>query len=73
MVRLVERAGLVARTADPADGRAVLVHLTARGRKLQPVATAAVTELEDEVHALLGDRRTAALRVALADITESWS
>jgi DNA-binding MarR family transcriptional regulator len=73
IVRLVERAGLVARTADPSDGRAVLVHLTARGRKLQPVAMAVVTELEDQVAALLGDRRVAALRVVLADITESWN
>ena len=71
MVRLVERGGLVTRTVDPADGRAVLVQLSA-GRELQPVATAAITELEAQVQALLGDRRTAALRIALAEVTESW-
>jgi DNA-binding MarR family transcriptional regulator len=73
MVRLVERAGLVSRRADPADGRAVLVELTRRGRTLQPVATALVGQLEAQVVALLGKRRTAALRLALAEVAESWS
>ena len=73
MVRLVERAGLVSRRADPADGRAVLVELTRRGRKLQPVAMAVIGELEAQVLTLLGERRTAALRLATAEVAEYWN
>jgi hypothetical protein len=35
MVRLCERDGLVARRPDPDDGRATLVHLTAKARRFR--------------------------------------
>ena len=46
MVRLLERDGLVVRRSDPSDGRAALVSLTARGRRLEPVAASILAELE---------------------------
>jgi DNA-binding MarR family transcriptional regulator len=70
MVRLVERAGLVARESDPEDARAVRVRLTERGRRLEPIAAAAVAELEHQVEVRLGPRRTASLRAALAQLTD---
>lgn len=70
MVRLVEQAGLVQRRPDPTDARASLVYLTARGRRLEPIATAAVARLEGEVEDRLGARRVAALRASLAQVAE---
>jgi DNA-binding MarR family transcriptional regulator len=70
MVRLVERAGLVVRRPDPDDARATRVHLTERGRLLEPVAATAVAGLEQRVEARLGARRTASLRAALAQFTD---
>jgi DNA-binding MarR family transcriptional regulator len=46
MVRLLERDGLVTRRADPHDGRAALVFLTQRGRRLQPVAASILSDLD---------------------------
>ena len=70
MVRVVERAGLVARRPDPGDGRATRVYLTKRGRDFQPIATRELAQLECRVTARFGDRRTAALRAALTQIAE---
>jgi len=70
MVRVVERAGLVARRPDPGDGRATRVYLTKRGGDFQPSATRELAQLERRVSARLGDRRTAALRAALTQIAE---
>lgn len=53
LVRLAERDGLVDRRPDPADGRAVVVSLTRRGRELRPVAGAVVGELDRLVAARL--------------------
>jgi DNA-binding MarR family transcriptional regulator len=66
MVRLVEHANLVKRRPDPSDRRATGVHLTTRGRAMEPIATAAVTELERRLHDLLGPRRRAAFRASIA-------
>jgi DNA-binding MarR family transcriptional regulator len=71
MVRLLERDGLVERRADPGDGRAALVFLTARARSFRPVAEAALAELDRLVVRTLTARGRddvkAALRV-LADL-----
>jgi DNA-binding MarR family transcriptional regulator len=70
MVRLVERAGLVVRRRDPHDARATCVHLTERGRLLEPIAASAVGALETRIEDRLGPRRTASLRAALAEIAD---
>jgi DNA-binding MarR family transcriptional regulator len=66
LVRAVEDAGLVAREPDPADGRASVVRLTARGEELRPVAEAVLGELDELVGSSLEpgerDRLVNALR-----------
>jgi DNA-binding MarR family transcriptional regulator len=54
LVRQVERAGLVARSEDPLDGRASRVHVTERAREFAPVAARVVGRLERQV----GERMT---------------
>jgi DNA-binding MarR family transcriptional regulator len=46
MVRLLEREGLVRREADPSDGRATRVYLTARSRSFEPVVERVLGELD---------------------------
>jgi DNA-binding MarR family transcriptional regulator len=71
MVRLVEEAGLVRRRPDPEDARATRVHLTARGKRFQPVAARELVRLEERITARLGQRRTAALRASLTQLLEA--
>jgi DNA-binding MarR family transcriptional regulator len=70
LVRLCERDGLVARRADPADGRATRVHLTRKARRFEPAAEHVLTGLERSVSATLGKRRAAATRQALTELIE---
>jgi MarR family transcriptional repressor of emrRAB len=63
-VRIVARLasqGLVAREVDPADGRAVRVHLTAEGRRAARGVIAARKETLAALLAPLGTRETAEL------------
>lgn len=46
MVRAVQSAGLVTQRADPEDGRAVRVWLTAEAKKFRPIAESVLTSLE---------------------------
>ncbi|MEV0717706.1 MarR family transcriptional regulator [Asanoa sp. NPDC050611] len=66
----LERAGYVERVVDPADGRARLVRVAARGARAVPVAAAVVAEVEAEWAAHLGAAETAALRDTLAKLRE---
>jgi DNA-binding MarR family transcriptional regulator len=70
MVELVERTGLVKRRADPDDGRARRVYLTAKGKRFHPVAVAAVAEIDALVVAELGERRVEALSRSLDVLAE---
>jgi DNA-binding MarR family transcriptional regulator len=70
MVRLAERDGLVERHPDPDDRRATRVHLSRRGRELQPVAEAVLGELDAASRAALGDRGVASAKRALAALSE---
>jgi DNA-binding MarR family transcriptional regulator len=65
MVRLAERDGLVERRPDAADGRATRVHLTAKGKRLEPVAERILGELDAGARAALGERGLAASERAL--------
>jgi DNA-binding MarR family transcriptional regulator len=65
LVGRLERRGLVERTTDPDDARAVLVALTDRGReRLEERRTVRVALLDDRLAALDPDER-AALHAAL--------
>jgi DNA-binding MarR family transcriptional regulator len=70
MVRLMERAGLVEREADPLDGRATLINLTPRAREFAPVAADVVAELEGRLVGLLGRDGYRALRLGLRAVME---
>jgi DNA-binding MarR family transcriptional regulator len=68
MVRLLERDGLVERQRDPADGRAFLVRLTPRARRLRPVADEVLRELDELVRSRLTANQRAALPAALKEV-----
>jgi DNA-binding MarR family transcriptional regulator len=68
MVRLLERAGLVVRERDAADGRAFRIHLTDRAREFQPVAEDVLEELDALVGRALGKSETTALERALKGV-----
>jgi DNA-binding MarR family transcriptional regulator len=70
LVDQLERTGYVSRTPDPADARARLVRIAVRGRAAQPVAAAAVAEVEAEWRAHLGQREWNRLRDALTRLRE---
>jgi DNA-binding MarR family transcriptional regulator len=70
IVRDCEHAGLVQRRRDVNDGRAFRVELTERGTRLRSVAAEVLGELDDEVLAALGRRRTDALKAALKGVME---
>jgi DNA-binding MarR family transcriptional regulator len=70
LVRLCEREGLVERTPDPADGRATIISLTAKARRFEPAAERVLARLERETETLLGPRRAATTRRALAALAE---
>lgn len=70
MIRLLERDGLVERQADPDDGRAARVFLTARSRRFARVAAAVLAELDDLVKARLGSQRASGLADALEELID---
>jgi DNA-binding MarR family transcriptional regulator len=70
MVRLIERAGLVEREADPEDGRAIRINLTPRAHEFAPVAAEVVAELEERVAERLGRQGYRALRDGLREVME---
>jgi DNA-binding MarR family transcriptional regulator len=70
MVRRLERDGLVERRADPTDGRASLIFLTARSRAFEPVAVETLAELDRLVRSCLDDRRVGELKGALTELLD---
>jgi DNA-binding MarR family transcriptional regulator len=70
LVDQLERTGYVARTPDPSDARARLVRIADRGAAAQPIAAAAVAEVETEWRAHLGERDWNRLRGALGRLRE---
>ncbi|MDN5860343.1 MAG: MarR family transcriptional regulator [Pseudonocardia sp.] len=65
LVTGLERMGYLERVADPDDGRARMVRLTAAGRALQRVALAEIAEIEEDWRRRLGPQVGPALRAAL--------
>jgi DNA-binding MarR family transcriptional regulator len=70
LVDQLERTGYVARTPDPSDARARLVRIAERGAAAQPVAAAAVAEVEAEWRAHLGERDWDRMRGALSRLRQ---
>jgi len=70
MVRRLERDGLVERRADPSDGRASTIFLTARSRAFEPIAAQTLAELDRLVRAHLDDERVGELKEALSELLE---
>jgi DNA-binding MarR family transcriptional regulator len=67
----LEEKGYVERIADPEDGRAKLVFLTARGLELVRVFRKFVREIESDFAARLGAERFNHMKQALIDLTIS--
>ncbi|WP_461168420.1 MarR family winged helix-turn-helix transcriptional regulator [Tsukamurella serpentis] len=70
LVDQLERAGYVERVRDPADGRARLIRLSARGVGVASVANAEVARVEREWAAHLGADSYRELRGALLRLRE---
>ena len=70
LVDQLERTGYVRRTPDPTDARARLIRIAERGAAAQPVAAAAIAEIEAEWRTHLGARRWAQLREGLTRLRE---
>ena len=68
LVRRLERDGLVERRADPRDGRASLIFLTARSRSFQPVAAGVLGELDGLARRELPDDRVEELKAGLRQL-----
>lgn len=68
LVEQLERAGYVTRVQDPADARAKLVGLAARGRAVQRIARREERAIERDWERHLGADAMQSLRTALADL-----
>lgn len=66
----LERHGYLRRVADPDDGRARVIRLTARGRRLQGVIYAEARAAQLRIAEILGPRRFAQLHDSLGLLTE---
>lgn len=64
----LQALGFVRRTADPSDGRAKTVRLTARGMRARAEARRAIAAVESRARRRLGDRRLDGLRAALEEV-----
>ena len=71
LVESLERGGYVERVADPDDGRAARIRLTARGRRYARDVRRFGRELEARFAAALGERKLDELRSALEQLLES--
>tara|TARA_A100001391_G_scaffold1033_1_gene1395 strand:+ start:9056 stop:9487 length:432 start_codon:yes stop_codon:yes gene_type:complete len=72
LVSALEQSGYVSLTADPDDGRARLVHLTAKGNQARDVLIGHSLALEERLAARIGKDRVEDLRELLAEATGPW-
>ena len=66
----LEQHGYLTREPDPVDGRARVIHLTPKGRKLEKTINTEAKAAELEIASLLGPRQHAQLRHALEDLAK---
>jgi DNA-binding MarR family transcriptional regulator len=69
LVSHLEQRGYLVRTPDPIDGRARVVRLTAKGRRLEQTINAQAQNSELRIAEMLGPRPFAALRGALEELS----
>lgn len=67
-IRKLEADGLVNRTSSAADQRAMIVQLTAKGRRAVQQAVVAVEQADDEFFGVLSERKQSALRHAMQEL-----
>jgi DNA-binding MarR family transcriptional regulator len=72
-VKQVEAAGYITRTADPVDGRAWQLALSARGIKLRRDGVRIVAQLDQQFADIIGSEQVADTSAALARISEQLS
>jgi DNA-binding MarR family transcriptional regulator len=65
----LETRGYVERVADPSDGRAKIIRLTAHGREAYAIGRRLIDELEHDWAERYGEDRVAVLRDALEAVT----
>jgi DNA-binding MarR family transcriptional regulator len=65
----LEHRGYLERVADPSDGRAKIIRLTAHGREAYACGRKLIDQLEREWAERYGEERVAALRDALEAVT----
>jgi DNA-binding MarR family transcriptional regulator len=70
LVGHLEQRGYVVRTPDPADGRARILRLTAKGHRLETTINHQARAAELGIAEMLGPRRFAALRNSLEALTQ---
>jgi len=70
IVDQLERAGYVERVADPLDGRARLIRITARGTQTIPISTAVIADIEAEWKEHVGEENLDHLRRTLSALRE---
>jgi DNA-binding MarR family transcriptional regulator len=68
LARTLERSGLVQRTGDPADTRAVQLTLTERGVDVARRAVVIVADLQEQLTAPLGGTRGERTRALMRDL-----
>ncbi len=64
----LEQRGYLTREPDPTDGRARIIRLTAKGRRLEKTVNGAAQAAELQIAELLGPREFSHLRHALEDL-----
>jgi DNA-binding MarR family transcriptional regulator len=72
LVSYLEKHQFVETVDHPADGRAVLVRLTAKGRKVIDLALAVSRRLEDDAARQLGETKLSTLRKLLTELGSAF-
>ena len=69
----LERHGYLGRVPDPADGRARVIRLTSKGRRLQQTIYAEAGDAEMRIAEILGPRRFAQLHSSLELLADRFT
>jgi DNA-binding MarR family transcriptional regulator len=68
LLAYLEKHGYIVRVPDPTDGRARIIRLTVKGRRLEDAVYDAAGSAEQAIADLLGPRRFPQLRQSLEDV-----